>query len=210
MATFDDITGQRFGRLTVTERAENRNGVAWWKCTCDCGKVTEVRGAVLRNGHTKSCGCGSAIKAKHRLRKSPEYTVWVNMRGRCNDPNDHSYADYGGRGIRVCSRWEQSFENFYADMGQRPSKNHQIERTNNAGPYSPDNCRWATRIEQCNNRRSTVLVEWRGMKQTLPQWCRQVGLPHRTVWHRINKAGWSVEQALTTPLRPWGPGKPRA
>lgn len=198
MSQMKDVTGQRFGRLLVVHRAANRYQKAWWVCRCDCGTIAEVAGSKLRNGHTKSCGCGSAVIATHRMKRSPEYTVWNLMRQRCADLD---YADYGGRGITVCARWQDSFENFFADMGPRPSRNHQIDRIDNSAGYSPGNCRWATRIENCNNRRDNVRVEWRGESLTVPEWARRTGITKTAIWQRLHVLNWSVEKALTTPVR---------
>lgn len=122
------------------------------------------------------------------------------MRNRCQDPINNSYADYGGRGIKVCARWE-SFEDFYADMGPRPTADHQINRVDNDGDYSADNCAWVTRIENCNNRRNTVKIEWRGEALTVPDWARQTGLSKFAIWQRLNVLHWDVERTMTTPVR---------
>lgn len=141
------------------------------------------------------------MRPKHRRTGSPEYVVWVNMRSRCSDPENKAFAGYGGRGITVCERWQESFEAFFADMGLRPSRNHQLDRIDNDGPYSPENCRWVSRIENCNNRRDNVLVEWRGEALTVPEWARRTGLTKYAIWQRLKLLGWDVERALTTPVR---------
>jgi hypothetical protein len=136
------------------------------------------------------------------LRNTPEYAAWVNMRNRCNKPSAKGYAQYGARGIKVCKRWQQSFANFLADMGYRPSPAHQLDRIDNAGPYSPENCRWSTRLENCNNRRDNVLLTYNGETLTIREWERRSGFGRTIIWQRINHLGWSVEKALTTPVRP--------
>lgn len=145
-----DLSGKVFGNLTVIgfDRVEPQG--ALWNCRCTCGEHRSVRSSRLRSGRTHSCGRCS--KVKHGMVDVPEYIVWKGMRQRCNDPNQKSYADYGGRGIRVCKRWD-AFELFLEDMGPRPSAKHTIDRKNNLGHYTPRNCRWALMIDQNNNRR---------------------------------------------------------
>ena len=132
-----------------------------------------------------------------------EYSIWGTMRQRCNNPKSAGYAHYGGRGITVCARWD-SFENFIADMGVRPSKNHSIDRVDNDGPYSPENCRWATRIEQKANQRprnDAIWVQHNGECKTIDDWARVTGIKHKTLSGRIRRYGWPIEKALTTPTR---------
>lgn len=157
-----DITGQKFGLWTVVARAPKRKqGNAIWWCRCECGAENAVSGGELKAGLSKSCGCRRAecnrLKAAkhvtHGLSHTPEYTCWGSMRHRCRNPKSSKYADYGGRGISVCERWN-SFENFLADMGRRPTPAHSLDRINNDGNYEPGNCRWATPKEQMNNRRA--------------------------------------------------------
>lgn len=153
----NELTGQKFGRLTVLEKAGiNKNRVILWKCVCACGKIKIVRSVSLRNGHTKSCGCLQKdiirkIRTTHGMQKTLIYKIWAAMLQRCNNPKDKAYKDYGGRGIKVCERWLK-FENFFADMGERP-ENLTIERIDNDKGYYKKNCGWRSRTEQARNQR---------------------------------------------------------
>jgi hypothetical protein len=131
----------------------------------------------------------------HGRSKTPEYWVWIAMRARCGNPSHRFYAKYGGAGIRVCARWEH-FENFLADMGERPSPQHTIERLENSIGYQPNNCVWATRRDQAINRRSVINVTHQGKTQCLKDWSRELGINYLTLYTRIKRKGLSFEEAI--------------
>lgn len=163
-----DLIGLRFGRWLVIDnlgRKSNTSRNYYWLCECDCGEVKEVPGENLKRGTSKSCSClmrdlsreratVTPNARKHGLSNSTVYMAWANMKDRCYNKNHPKFKDWGGRGIRVCVRWKNSFENFYEDMGDKPSPDLSLERINNDKGYSPDNCKWATRVEQNRNKRN--------------------------------------------------------
>jgi hypothetical protein len=213
MAYVIDLAGRTFTRLTVISRAtNNKHGQTRWMCRCACGSVRVYDGRDLRSGDSKSCGCfkhdGISHKT-HGMRDSSEYSIWTNIKSRCYNQRASYFSDYGGRGIAMCDRWRDSFEAFYADMGQRPSPKHSIERRNNDGPYSPHNCYWALKIEQANNTRSNRWLTFQGDTKTLSQWSRALRMNYGTLYGRLRKHHWNIERALTTPLRQW-PSQQRA
>ncbi len=193
-----DLTGKRFERSVVLKLDGIKNNRSYWICKCDCGATFSSRSDQLKSGDTKSCGCYNYDRVRtHGLKKTPEYKAWQSMRQRCENPNDCNYRLYGAIGIKVCHRWKR-FENFIQDMGFRPSRDHSIDRINNDGDYKPSNCRWATRIEQANNRCTNLFVEYLGVKKSLTSWARDFGLRPGLVWIRVSRLGWEIERALTT------------
>jgi len=143
-------------------------------------------------------------KPKHGLSYTPEYRVWQTMRLRCHEPTNPAFPNYGGRGITVCDRWRNSVETFIADMGPKPSAKHEIDRIDNNRGYEPGNCRWVLRSENDRNRRSNRLITYQGETLAMVAWCERLGLTPTAVAKRL-RAGWTVEKALETPVRPKAP-----
>lgn len=200
-----DLTGQTFGRLTVVKYAGKQGHNHIWHCRCECGVEKLVQAANLKSGGTKSCGClahevWSAANQTHGCTGSLTHTSWCSMKERCYRKNHHAYHNYGGRGIEVCARWKDSFENFLADMGERPSSKHSIEREDNDGNYCPTNCVWKTRKEQARNKRNNRMLTHDGKTQCLAAWVEELEISRYVLRGRLNR-GWSVERALTTPVK---------
>lgn len=213
MSKLNDLTGQRFGRLTVLARADDyvsssgRHRVMW-QCQCDCGKQIIAIGNNLTRGKTTSCGCyrrDVAIQSHltHGESNTKLYGVWLAMRNRCNNPSVDAYPDYGGRGIKVCDEWNDNFQTFrdwaYAS-GYAPDKDGHdcsIDRIDTNGDYEPSNCRWIGGVAQANNRRSNRLYTYSGVTHNIKEWADLYGLPYQRLHQRL-KAGWSIEKALTT------------
>jgi hypothetical protein len=141
---------------------------------------------------------GNKFRQTHGKTNTPEFWVWRTMKSRCNNPNRPEYKRYGGRGIKVCERWLKSFQNFYDDMGQRPSKYHQIDRINNDGNYEPANCKWVMPSENANNTSANRLITWNGETRTITEWARSLNLNRAAIGKRLAN-GWTVEQSLTIP-----------
>jgi len=199
----EDLTGQRFGLLTVIERGPSlQNGkVTTWICACDCGNKRTVQKGDLRRGTRRSCGCAksahiSEAKTIHGLTRTPEYQAWCDMRARCGNPRHPAFKDYGGRGILVCARWQESFANFYRDMGRRPSADHSIERARVNEGYHPDNCYWATWDQQAQTRRNTRHFTIAGKSLTVAEWARETGVPVKIINQRL-RAKWPIERAIS-------------
>jgi len=212
VSAFNDLIGMEFGQLTVLalhhRGGKSSDGVikkVTWLCRCSCGAEVLVRATNLMSGNSTSCGCYKAealLKANttHDLSHTATWASWASwnaMKLRCTDPRNNRYAHYKARGITMDPRW-MSLENFYIDMGLRPSYAHSIERKDNDGPYCAWNCVWGTDEEQANNRSSNRIVELDGVKRTLAQWCRYLGMIYATVKARLDY-GWTPEQAFSTP-----------
>jgi hypothetical protein len=214
MPAFIDLTGQRFGRLTVLSRSPNYVSpkgyvLVRWRCACDCGVESLVTAEKLRNGHTQSCGClhrdnASAANVTHGAtvgRDIPfEYRVWKSMKTRCSNPNAINWRHYGGRGIAICDRWSTSFADFLADMGPSPSPRHSIERVDNARGYEPGNCVWATRKVQTRNTRRNRLLTIGGKTRTISEWAEVSGTSYSNIHQRLG-LGWSEKDAVFRPKR---------
>lgn len=197
-----DLAGQSFGRWMALEYLSGDR----WLCRCACGKTVSVKAQSLRNLTSRSCGClrvdvtgaRATIHGFARMDKQtrpPEYTIWCSMKERCHNSRNKSFPYYGGRGIMVCQRWIKSFPSFLEDMGPRPAGGT-IERLDNGGNYEPGNCRWATRLDQTENRRTTRWIEFEGQRKTVSGWARHLGLPYQRLNQRLWR-GWPVERVLS-------------
>lgn len=194
------LPGDRFDRLVVTAIVDGQTR----KCLCDCGAESIVRRCNLTSGNTRSCGClrkeiepiASLTHGQTRNKTwSRAYSIWHGMLQRCLNPNNPRWADYGGRGITVCKEWRSSFETFLSEMGEPPD-GHSIDRIDNDGPYSKDNCVWASNVQQSRNKGSNRLLTYQGKTQSLAAWAEEVSIPYFTLHARLRR-GWSVEQTLS-------------
>lgn len=205
-ANFINLSGKRFGRLVVIDRLPSipPNYVVRWTCRCDCGKITSTRSKTLRNGSSKSCGCllreiiGN-IKRTHGMTDSREYRAWCHAKGRCNAPNDKGYIHYGGRGIAMSPEWSRSFETFLSDMGKCPD-GLTLERKDVNRGYERENCVWATRSTQSNNRRSNIIVSFNGEQLTLANCARKAGVKYWSLYQLMMR-GSTLEESLTRAAR---------
>ena len=191
------LVGSRFGRLLVVE-AVRVNNVLMCRSVCDCGVEKLVSPSNLtRPSGTVSCGCHRrSLFTKHGMSTSAEYRSWDHMIQRCSNPKNQRFADYGGRGVLVCDRWLESFENFLSDMGFKPTPKHTLDRVDNNKGYSPENCRWADPKTQMNNKKNNHYLEFNGETKSLSDWSLHTGIPYSCLSSRIAR-GWSVERALT-------------
>lgn len=196
-----DLTGQKFGRLTVIEKAENKGKYTAWICKCECGENVIVRSDHLKSGFTKSCGClRKKSHIRHGLNHTRIYKIWSHMKSRCCNQKDCHYKYYGDRGIKVCDEWLNDFEAFYNwAMSNGYDDTLTIDRIDVNGNYEPSNCRWATRKEQSNNRRSNHLLTYNNKTQTIKQWADEYNITYNKLSSRINKYNWTIERALNTP-----------
>lgn len=191
-----DLTGKKFGRWSVFDYA----GKSYWNCTCECGTERKVFASNLLNNKSTSCGCYCAEQVRtHGMSGSKVYAIWESMRQRCSRPSSSYWHRYGGRGIKVCERW-QSFENFYADMGEPPTEKHSLGRIDNDGDYEPNNVRWETLDQQNNNKVLNHKVTIDGVTKTLTQWAQENGLKPSTVMSRVSY-GWNDIDAVTIPSK---------
>lgn len=209
---FKDLTGQKFGRLTVLSRSEphiSKGGfvMVQWNCQCECGKICTVKSQSLTTGKTRSCGClarelTSKRSRTHNKRHTRLYNIWMNIKGRCCNKNNQKYYCYGARNITICDEWKDNFETFYEwSMNNGYADDLSIDRINNDGNYEPSNCRWTTNIEQANNKSINHFIEYNGESHTLAEWARIKGLSYKSLSLRINTHHWDIERALTQPMR---------
>lgn len=196
--------GARFARLQVIETYKLR-GETWQQsryyaqCRCDCGTVLITRINNLRSENTQSCGCVMRDgRKKTRLSRTRIGQIWRGMMHRCYNPKSPAYKNYGGRGIQVCDQWHalECFAKDITSLGY--AANLTIERIDNNGDYSPDNCQWIPKALQSKNKRSNVIIEFRGRSMCIADWARHIGIPYRTLRARLRVRGWPVERALTT------------
>ena len=200
-----DLKGKRFGKLTVIEKHSQDKWGGWnWLCRCDCGNETVVSGGHLRVMKTKSCGCSrkESKNFSHKMTGSRIYSIWQAMKNRCYYEKSKAFKHYGGRGIKVCDEWKNSFISFYewsmkngydenAERGQCT-----IDRIDVNGNYEPNNCRWATIKQQANNTRRNHFIEYNGKTQTVSQWANELGVEPDSIFNRLQK-GFTEEEALT-------------
>lgn len=203
-----NLTNQRFGRLIALELIR-KNKITYWLCQCDCGEKKVILSNNLRMGYSQSCGC-TLYESKNQTHgysghdRTVEYDTWGRMNARCYNENIKGFKNWGGRGIIVCERWRESFENFLADMGFRPTENHSLDRfPNKNGNYEPTNCRWATPKQQARNKTTNRLIIYKGETKCLAEWAEIFNLGRSTIYHRLGKLKWSIEKTLTTPARKW-------
>lgn len=199
--------GMKENRLTIIS-ITSIAGRSYYRCKCSCGKECLIRTDSYHSGKSRSCGCllSESTKARfttHGLSYTTERRIYKGMVDRCCLPCVKLYHRYGGRGIKVCERWlgKSGFLNFIEDMGMRPSSEHTLDRKNNDGDYTPENCRWATKEEQYSNKSTNRLITFQGKTQTMTQWCREKNITRGSLVGRLDVLGWSVEKALTTPTK---------
>lgn len=197
-----DISGGKYGRFRVIRRNfPNYRGSAMWRCICECGEIRIVNGCSLRSGNSSSCGCLKREKIskshlKHgfntrRLRTpiiKKTYDAWIEMKRRCYNDKCANFKNYGGRGILVCDRWKQNFNNFLSDMGKPPSLSHSLDRIDNNGIYEPKNCKWSTRMQQNSNTRRNRFITIDGQTFHVMEWSRRSGIPESKIRRRLNRA----------------------
>jgi hypothetical protein len=201
-----ELTGMRFGKLTVLDRAQNdKRGQSMWNCLCDCGKATVVNGYYLTTEHTRSCGCvkksmGGRNKT-HGQSNTALYRVWSTMKRRCHAPTNQKYKNYGARGIKVCAEWKKDFSEFYRWATKNGfQRGLTIDRIDVNGDYCPENCKWSTLIEQAQNKTNNRNIEFCGKTMSISSWERETGICRKTISDRLYK-GWSVGEALTKPIK---------
>ena len=209
MGKFEDLTGKKFGRWTVIKRVENNErGDSMWLCQCSCERHTlrVVNGGSLRQGKSTSCGClkiENRLKCKdvHKHTGERIYRIWLDMKQRCTNPKNTYYSNYGGRGIKPCYEWYNSFMKFYNwSISNGYQDNLTLDRIDGNKGYSPDNCRWISRKAQANNTRTNIILDFNGESHTMAEWSDILNISYMALCHRIER-GWSIERALTSPVQ---------
>lgn len=196
-----NLIGQKYGRLKIIEKLKTRDKhkKVVWKCLCDCGNFTEVNTKNIRTGNTASCGCLKTEKTTiHGMTNSRAFSTWSGMRTRCLNKNSDSYSKYGARGIKIDKAWN-TFIGFYKDMGDPPD-GMSLDRIDNDKGYSKENCRWATPYTQAVNRKSTRFITYNKITKSISDWARATGIRIDTLHYRF-ASGWSIQKALTTPVK---------
>lgn len=202
-----DITGNKYGRLTVIKENGKCGKNIKWLCKCDCGKEISVISYNLKNGHTRSCGCfqkesKSKSHSTHKCSNSRLYRIWRHIKSRCLNKNVSCYKNYGGRGIKICSDWEYSFESFRDwALSNGYKEELSIDRINVNGNYEPSNCRWANAKLQANNKTNNHIIKYKGERKTLSEWSSIIGINSLTIFKRIYDYGWTIKRAFETPVR---------
>lgn len=200
-----DLSGQKFGRLSVIGLDDRSGRKTYWICQCDCGNVKSVRSDSLQAGCIKSCGCLKKeqdkvnLTANHSHLKTGTriYSIWQNIKGRCNNIHDAAYSRYGARGITVCEEWDKDFSAFYEwAMKNGYSDTLTIDRINNDDGYYPENCRWVTMKQQCNNRSSNIKITIGNATKTLTEWCEIFELDYRMILARYRRSDYISIDAL--------------
>lgn len=203
MRKFEDLTGKKFGKLTVIKYVfTNKNKKRCWLCKCDCGNEKIIPATLLVQQKVKSCGClrKNYFDKKHGLRNSRLYNIWCNMKSRCNNAKNPCYKNYGGRGITICEEWKEFLPFYNWAMANGYKDNLTIDRINNDGNYCPENCRWTTWETQFNNRSDCHYISYNGITKTFTEWCKTIGISREGLKQRFS-LGWSIEKALTTKVR---------
>ncbi len=205
--------GEVYGDLTVVGPPTPKESKAgkrenYYLCHCSCGESKVVRGASLKRGTTKSCGCLTRRLAKekcttHGMSKTKVYSVWLNMRRRCYEPSNNRYKSYGAKGIRVCDRW-LDFNLFFLDVGDLPFEGATLDRISPLGDYEPSNVRWASQKQQQRNRANNRKFTYGGESLTSSEWAERLGVGPKTMATRLLGRGWSIERALHQPIRSGG------
>lgn len=195
-----DLTGLKFGRLTVLKFHERNKSGSRWLCRCDCGNTKVIYRSNLTNGHSTSCGCyQKEVVTRHDLSKHRLYSIWIDIRKRCFDTKRDSYKNYGGRGITICNEWNSDFMSFYNwAISNGYDEKLTLDRIDNDGDYTPENCRWVTRLVQNNNTRKNVYIEFKGEKLTISQLARRYDLHPKTITYRIEN-GYKGDEIIAKP-----------